>query len=145
MGPPEARAFADAFARLVERRAQPDDVEAAFAAILAGAWNDVQIGAYVASLRLLGDDPEVLVAAARALRAQMTRFSPRLTNSICRMRVDLRRGVTTTPANCVSSESSCEAVLMTRCGWSGCRCCSTSWMVSRASGRTVSSESTKNR
>ncbi|MBL8612521.1 MAG: anthranilate phosphoribosyltransferase [Myxococcales bacterium] len=73
MGPPEARAFADAFARLVERRAQPDDVEAAFAAILAGAWNDVQIGAYVASLRLLGDDPEVLVAAARALRAQMTR------------------------------------------------------------------------
>jgi anthranilate phosphoribosyltransferase len=65
-------AFADAYARLVAGRPTPGDVEAAFAAILGGAWNDVQVGAYVAALRLHGEDEAVLVSAARAMRAHMT-------------------------------------------------------------------------
>lgn len=79
MDAPDARTFADAFSRLAGAGARADDVEAAFAAILAGAWSDVQIGAYVAALRLRGEDPDVLVAAARALRAQMTRVDHGLT------------------------------------------------------------------
>jgi anthranilate phosphoribosyltransferase len=51
---------------------QPDDVRAAFDAILAGAWTPVQVAAFAVALRVRGETPEIIVAAAQALRAVMT-------------------------------------------------------------------------
>jgi anthranilate phosphoribosyltransferase len=50
----------------------PDDVRAAFDAILAGAWTPVQVGAFAVALRMRGESAEVIVAAAQAMRAAMT-------------------------------------------------------------------------
>lgn len=50
----------------------PDDVRAAFEAILSGDWTPVQVGAFAVALRARGETPEVIVAAAQALRAVMT-------------------------------------------------------------------------
>jgi anthranilate phosphoribosyltransferase len=64
--------FASIFAQLVEREnASPELVRSAFDAILAGAWSPVQVGAFAAALRVRGESPEVIVAAAEALRATM--------------------------------------------------------------------------
>ncbi|MBX3230230.1 MAG: anthranilate phosphoribosyltransferase [Labilithrix sp.] len=64
--------FAETFA-LIERGALgPAEVRAAFAAILAGAWTPVQIGAFATALRLRGEGADVIVAAAEALREVMT-------------------------------------------------------------------------
>lgn len=64
--------FAEAFSAL-SRASAPDPraVRAAFDAILEGAWTPVQVGAYAAALRVLGETPEAIVAAAESLRASM--------------------------------------------------------------------------
>jgi hypothetical protein len=51
------------------------------------------------------------------------RFSDRRRNSMC-LKVITRRGVITTPANCVSCDSRLDAVWITRCGLSG-----SSWLL----------------
>ncbi len=65
--------FADAFTRLCSGSA-PDAglVRDAFEAILSGGWTPVQVGAFAAALRTMGETPEVIGAAVRALRAHMT-------------------------------------------------------------------------
>ncbi len=56
-----------------------------------------------------------------------------------------RRGVITTPAKLVSSDSSCEAEVTRRCVLSACNCPS-SWLIwPWSSGLTVSRLSTKRR
>lgn len=55
-----------------------DDVRAAFDAILAGAWTPVQVGAFAVALRVRGETSEIIVAAAQALRAVMTRVEHNL-------------------------------------------------------------------
>ncbi len=47
------------------------DARAAFDAILAGAWTDVQVGAFAVALRIRGEDEEVIVAGAEAMRSAM--------------------------------------------------------------------------
>ncbi len=64
--------FAEVFARIESRSLAPDEVRAAFGAILTGAWTPVQIGAFAAALRMRGESAETIVAAAEALRAVMT-------------------------------------------------------------------------
>jgi anthranilate phosphoribosyltransferase len=64
--------FADVFARVERDAIEPEEVRAAFGAILAGAWTPVQIGAFATALRLRGETAETIVAAAEALRAVMT-------------------------------------------------------------------------
>src|SRR5690606_34292911 len=63
--------FPEVFARIDAGTLGPDDVRAAFGAILAGAWTPVQIGAFATALRLRGVAPEAIVAAAEALLAVM--------------------------------------------------------------------------
>ena len=69
---PALPSFAEVFARIEARSLSPDEVRAAFGAILAGAWTPVQIGAFAAALRMRGESAETIVAAAEALRAVMT-------------------------------------------------------------------------
>lgn len=65
--------FPEIFERLVASRTLAvADVRRAFAAILAGAWTPVQIGAFAAALRLNGESADAIVEAALALRAVMT-------------------------------------------------------------------------
>jgi anthranilate phosphoribosyltransferase len=64
--------FAEVFISLERGALAPDDVRAAFGAILAGAWTPVQIGAFATALRLRGESAEAIVAAAEALRSVMT-------------------------------------------------------------------------
>jgi anthranilate phosphoribosyltransferase len=65
-------AFADALAAIVSGRAlEPDEVRRAFDAILAGKWTPIQVGAFAVALRMRGDDPRTIVAAAQALRDAM--------------------------------------------------------------------------
>src|SRR5258708_2871599 len=68
----EHATFAEIFARLQRGVVSAHDVRSAFGAILAGAWTQVQIGAFAAALRLHGETREMIVAAAQALRAVMT-------------------------------------------------------------------------
>ncbi len=63
--------FPDVFDRIERGTLGPDDVRAAFGAILAGAWTPVQIGAFATALRLRGVAPDAIVAAAEALLAVM--------------------------------------------------------------------------
>ncbi|HEX9622277.1 MAG TPA: anthranilate phosphoribosyltransferase [Polyangiaceae bacterium] len=59
----------------------PESVRGAFGSILAGVWTPVQVGAYVVALRQNGESPEVIAAAARAMRDAMVRVEhgfPRL-------------------------------------------------------------------
>lgn len=67
-----AASFPEIFERIESRSLEAAHVEAAFAAILAGAWTPVQIGAFAAALRQMGETPAMIVAAAEALRAVMT-------------------------------------------------------------------------
>lgn len=64
--------FPELLARLVDGPPSPSDVRAAFDAILAGDWTPVQVGAFAVALRLRGESPEIIAAAAEALRANMT-------------------------------------------------------------------------
>jgi anthranilate phosphoribosyltransferase len=66
--------FRDAF----EALARNDDlgtaeVRGVFDAILRGQWSPIQVGAFIASLRLRGESAEIIEAAARAMRAAMVR------------------------------------------------------------------------
>ena len=47
-------------------------VRAAVDAILAGSWTPVQVAAFAVALRMRGESPEVIGAAAEAMRATMT-------------------------------------------------------------------------
>jgi anthranilate phosphoribosyltransferase len=58
-------------ALLARQPVGPDDVRAAFAAIWAGAWTPVQVGAFVVALRMRGESAEEIVAAVEAMRAAM--------------------------------------------------------------------------
>ena len=64
--------FSELFAKLEERGATPDEVRAAFDAILAGAWTPVQTAAFAIALRLRGETKELIVAAAESLRSKMS-------------------------------------------------------------------------
>lgn len=50
----------------------PAVVRAAVEAILSGAWSPVQVGAFGIALRMRGESPQVIGAAAEAMRAAMT-------------------------------------------------------------------------
>ncbi len=50
----------------------PDEVRAAFDAILAGEWTPVQVAGFAVALRVRGESAETIVAAAQAMRATMT-------------------------------------------------------------------------
>lgn len=64
--------FADVFAHLERGPLGPGEVREAFAAILAGEWTPVQIGAFAAAMRLRGESADAIGAAAEALRSVMT-------------------------------------------------------------------------
>ncbi len=68
----EHPSFPEVFGHIERGALGPDEVRAAFGAILAGAWTPVQIAAFAASLRLRGETADAIVAAAEALRAVMT-------------------------------------------------------------------------
>lgn len=63
--------FPQLFSRVLDHSLTPADVGAAFEEILAGRFTAVQVGAFAASLRLLGETPAMIVAAAKALRGSM--------------------------------------------------------------------------
>jgi anthranilate phosphoribosyltransferase len=64
--------FREAYERLCRRDLPGDLVRAAFGEMLRGAWSDVEIAAFAASLRAAGAEDLVLEGAARALREVMT-------------------------------------------------------------------------
>ncbi len=63
--------FPDLFAKVVDRSLTAADVGSAFEEILAGRFTSVQVGALAAALRVIGETPEMIVAAASALRGSM--------------------------------------------------------------------------
>lgn len=63
--------FAPVLGKVLDRTLSPADVGAAFEEILAGRFTAVQVGAFAACLRMMGETPEMIVAAARALRGSM--------------------------------------------------------------------------
>ena len=64
--------FAQVFHTLQDPKADhPAAVRAAFDAILAGEWTPVQVAGLAVALRMLGERPEVIAAAAGSLRAAM--------------------------------------------------------------------------
>jgi anthranilate phosphoribosyltransferase len=64
--------FAETFALLTSRDADhPAAVRAAFDAILRGEWTPVQVAGLAVALRMMGEDAEVIAAAAGSLRAAM--------------------------------------------------------------------------
>ena len=66
--------FAELLSRLLQAGdVSPADVRAAFDAILSGQWTPVQVGAFAVGLRVRGESAEVIVSAARSMRAAMTR------------------------------------------------------------------------
>ena len=66
-------AFADAMKRLLAASALDAGlVREAFESILSGEWTPVQVGAFATAVRMRGETPEVIGAAARALRSHMT-------------------------------------------------------------------------
>ncbi len=64
--------FREVYERICRRDLPGDVVRAAFGEILRGAWSDVEIAAFAASLRAAGLEDRVLSGAARALRDVMT-------------------------------------------------------------------------
>jgi len=50
----------------------PEEVRAAFDAILAGEWTPVQVAGFAVALRVRGESAETIVAAAQAMRAKMS-------------------------------------------------------------------------
>jgi anthranilate phosphoribosyltransferase len=66
--------FAEVFAELSSPAGLgPVRVQQVFAAIFAGAWTPAQIGGFLVGLRLQADSPEVIAAAALAMRQVMLR------------------------------------------------------------------------
>jgi anthranilate phosphoribosyltransferase len=68
----EPLAFTAAF-RAITSEAGPraDTMRAAFEAILAGAWTPVQVAGFLVSLRMHGENAEMIGAAAQAMRSAM--------------------------------------------------------------------------
>jgi anthranilate phosphoribosyltransferase len=67
--------FAAVFAELGAGGLSPATVRRVFDAIFAGAWTPAQTGGLLVALRLAGDSPEMIQAAAEAMRAVMLRVS----------------------------------------------------------------------
>ncbi|HEX6767374.1 MAG TPA: anthranilate phosphoribosyltransferase [Polyangiaceae bacterium] len=67
--------FGNAFAELAAKSLGPATVRRVFDAIFAGAWTPVQIGGFLVGLRTFGESPEIIQAAAEAMRAAMLRVS----------------------------------------------------------------------
>lgn len=66
--------FAEVFSELTQQRGLPAArVRAVFAAIFAGSWNTTQIAGFLTALRMIADDPDVIAAAANAMRDAMLR------------------------------------------------------------------------
>jgi anthranilate phosphoribosyltransferase len=66
-------AFAETMTRLLAASALDAGlVREAFDSILSGEWTPVQVGAFATAVRMRGETPEAIAAAARALRAHMT-------------------------------------------------------------------------
>ena len=65
--------FSDVYADLLGGKLSPETVRRVFDAIFAGAWTPVQIAGFVAALRIAGETPPVIAAAASALRSAMVR------------------------------------------------------------------------
>jgi len=70
--------FPPLLARALARQIGPEEVRAAFDAILSGAWTPVQVGAFAVALRMAGETAEQIVAAAQAMRDAMTAVEHRL-------------------------------------------------------------------
>ena len=72
MSTPELPTFAELFPRLSNVASpDPNAVRDAFTGILAGAWSPVQVAGFVVALRMRPDDPQLIGAAAEAMRAAM--------------------------------------------------------------------------
>lgn len=68
----ESYTFIEFFNELTNPRgALPQAVRASFDAIFSGAWAPTQVAAFAISLRLRGESPEIIAAAAQALRDAM--------------------------------------------------------------------------
>jgi anthranilate phosphoribosyltransferase len=66
--------FAEVFAELSSAAGlAPARVQQVFTAIFAGAWTPVQIAGFLVALRLQADSPEIIAAAATAMRDVMLR------------------------------------------------------------------------
>jgi anthranilate phosphoribosyltransferase len=63
--------FHAVFAELERGPLGATTTESSFSAMLEGSWNAVQIGAFLAALRIRGETATTLAAAARAMRAAM--------------------------------------------------------------------------
>ena len=64
--------FPEVFSELVsERGISPASVRSVFDAILAGEWTPVQVAGFAVALRLRGESPEIIAAAATSMRAAM--------------------------------------------------------------------------
>jgi anthranilate phosphoribosyltransferase len=69
-----SREFSPLLGSLIAKRSLgPDEVRAAFEAILSGEWTPVQVGAFAVALRMAGETVETIAAAVEAMRAAMTR------------------------------------------------------------------------
>jgi anthranilate phosphoribosyltransferase len=65
-------AFPEVFHAIVSTDGvKPETVRAAFDAIFAGAWTPVQVAGFAIALRMKGETPAVIAAAAEALRSAM--------------------------------------------------------------------------
>ena len=69
--PNPATPFNEAFTQLVEGELSAELAERCFDAILSGGWTPVQISAFIAALRAIGEKPVFVAAAARSMRAAM--------------------------------------------------------------------------
>jgi anthranilate phosphoribosyltransferase len=69
----EHPSFAKVFDELAGGALSPATVRRVFDAIFAGTWTPAQTGGFLVALRLSGDSPEVIQAAAEAMRAAMVR------------------------------------------------------------------------
>jgi anthranilate phosphoribosyltransferase len=63
--------FADVYAELLAGTPSASTIRRVFDAIFSGAWTPMQIGAFVAALRIRGETAEIVAAAAEALRSAM--------------------------------------------------------------------------
>lgn len=63
--------FHEAFEKLEAAELTANDVRDVFDAILGGKWTSAQIAALLVALRMKGESPEIVAAAARSMRAAM--------------------------------------------------------------------------
>jgi anthranilate phosphoribosyltransferase len=63
--------FPEVFNRLVAGQLDGDTARASFDAILGGNWTPTQIAAFLGAMRVRGETPELIEAAARSMRSAM--------------------------------------------------------------------------